>query len=184
MRRCASANEDAATFPRSIPVGIASGSVSADRGACGRRLALYVIMTSTNHRGDPLEGNRASLAAPTTLAEVMTTMPHTIHRDQRLSLARDVLRENDLRHLPVLEDGRLVGLLSRSRLYRTHENADRVGDAMATNLYVVAPGDCVADVARLLAGHELGCAVVVDRGHVVGLFTAGDAIGLLEKGVA
>jgi acetoin utilization protein AcuB len=139
-------------------------------------------MTSTNHRGT-LGGNRGSLAAPTTLAEVMTTMPHTIHRDQRLSLARDMMRDSDLRHLPVLEGGRLVGLLSRSNLYRTHENAERVGEAMATNLYVVAPGDCVADVARNLAEHELGCAVVVDRGHVVGLFTAVDAIGLLAKGV-
>jgi acetoin utilization protein AcuB len=140
-------------------------------------------MTSTNHRV-ALDGNRASLAAPTTLAEVMTTMPHTIHRDQRLSLARDMMNENDLRHMPVLDGGKLVGLLSRSNLHCTDENMGRVAEAMATDLYVVAPGDCVADVARMLAEHELGCAVVVDRGHVVGLFTAVDALGLLANGVA
>ncbi len=113
-------------------------------------------------------------------------MPHTIHRDQRLSLAHDLMRENDLRHLPVLDGGRLVGLLSRGspKLHRTDENMNRVAEAMATDLYVVAPGDCVADVARTLAERELGCAVVVDRGHVVGIFTAIDALGLVASGVA
>lgn len=111
-------------------------------------------------------------------------MPRTTHRDQRLSLARDMMRENDLGHLPVLEGGRLVGLLTRGNLHCTDENVGRVAEAMATDLYVVAPGDCVADVARMLTEHELGCAVVVDRGHVVGLFTAADALGLLTKGVA
>ena len=42
----------------------------------------------------------------------------------------------------------------------------------------VAPGDLVADVARVMAERGLDCAVVVDRGQAVGLFTASDSPAL------
>lgn len=133
---------------------------------------------------------RRSPAAKATIAEVMTPSPHTIGCHQRLSLAHDMMREHGLRHLPVLDGGKLVGLLSQRDLYfveaiaGTDQHMDPVAEAMATDLFVVAPGDCVADVARTMGQHRYGCAVVVDRGHVVGIFTATDALALLAKAMS
>jgi acetoin utilization protein AcuB len=144
-------------------------------------------MSSMNH--ESLLGKR-STAARTTIAEVMTPSPHTIGRDQRLARAHDMMREYGLRHLPVLEGGKLVGVLSQRDLYfveaiaGTDEQMDPVAEAMASDLYVVAPGDIVADVARTMGQHKYGCAVVVDRGHVVGIFTATDALALLAKAMS
>lgn len=133
-----------------------------------------------------------SLNQRTTIAEVMTTSPHTIGVDQPLSRAHQVMREHHLRHLPVLNGGELVGMLSQRDLYfleaigggeRAVEGA-AVTEAMASQVYRVAPSDRVADVARTMSQHKHGCAVVVDVGRVVGVFTATDALALLACSMA
>ena len=63
-------------------------------------------------------------------------------------------------------------------------DVDSVSEAMATAIYSVSPGDRVADVARTMGEHKYGCAIVVDRGHVVGIFTATDALALLARAMS
>jgi acetoin utilization protein AcuB len=153
-------------------------------GLHGRR-----VMSSINHETPQGSGRRA-LAARTTIAEVMTTAPHTIGREQKLARAHDMMRQFGLRHHPVLDGGKLIGVLSQRDLYfveaiaGVEEVIDSVSEAMASEVYTVAPGDCVADVARTMGLHKYGCAVVVDRGHVVGIFTATDALALLAKAMS
>jgi acetoin utilization protein AcuB len=128
---------------------------------------------------------------PTTIAEVMTDAPHTLRHDEKLAHAYDVMRRFGLRHLPVLEAGRLVGVLTQRDLFFVEGtaggvdgSAERVAAAMARDVYTVAPGDLVTDVARTMSENKYGCAVVVDRGEVVGIFTATDALRLLAKTTA
>jgi acetoin utilization protein AcuB len=128
--------------------------------------------------------------SPVTLADVMTQSPHTVGSDQKLELAHAMMREHKLRHLPVLQGGKLVGVLSQRDIYFVEslggfdESVDKVVEAMASEVYTVAPGDRLADVARTMAERKSGCAVVVDRGHVVGIFTATDALGLLAEAMS
>ena len=146
------------------------------------------VMGSMNH--EMLLGPPASQCRKMIIAEVMTRAPHTIGRDQRLARAHDIMREHGLRHLPVLDGGKLVGVLSQRDLYFVEalagvdQRLDPVAEAMASEVYVVAPGECVADVARTMGQHKYGCAVVVDQGHVVGIFTATDALALLAKAMS
>lgn len=46
------------------------------------------------------------------IADHMTPSPHTIDADSPLELAQRILRENNIRHLPVVKNGKLVGILS------------------------------------------------------------------------
>src|SRR3989304_6104267 len=48
--------------------------------------------------------------------EIMTTDVATIGRNDELTIADDIMKMKRLRHLPVLEDGRLVGLLTQRDL--------------------------------------------------------------------
>lgn len=48
----------------------------------------------------------------TTLTEVMTTAPHTIEPDKPFGYALRIMQENGFRHLPVIEDGKPVGIVS------------------------------------------------------------------------
>jgi len=131
--------------------------------------------------------NGPSSAAPVTMAEVMTPGPRTIERDQKLSEAFALMREHHLRHLPVMDDGKLVGVLSQRDRYFVEalgggdQILDKVSSAMGRDVYHVAPGDLVGEVSRVMAQHRYGCAVVVDRRRVVGIFTTTDALMLLTR---
>jgi acetoin utilization protein AcuB len=115
----------------------------------------------------------------------MTPTPHTIGSDQKLETAHRMMREHGLRHLPVLRAGKLVGVISQRDLYFVEALAgvdvsvDAVADAMTSEVYTVTPEERLADVVTEMAEHRYGCTVVVERGRVVGIFTATDALRVL-----
>ncbi len=115
----------------------------------------------------------------------MTPVPHCVGRDQPLSVAQERMRAFEVRHLPVLEGGKLVGLLSqRDALFvETLRDVDPmkvpVEDAMSSDVYVVAPDTKLATVAREMIEHKYGCAVVTKGAQVVGIFTTVDALRAL-----
>ena len=122
-----------------------------------------------------------------TMEDVMTSQPMTIGRDQTLEVAHRMMRKERIRHLPVLEHGQLVGVLSQRDLYFLETIAgvdlrnDRVEDAMSVDAYVVKPEDRVEQVAATMARRKLGCAVVLERDRVIGIFTATDALAVLAR---
>jgi acetoin utilization protein AcuB len=115
----------------------------------------------------------------------MTRAPHTIGPDARLTEAHALMRALQVRHLPVVDRGKVVGLLSQRDLHfiETLRDVDpeivQVAEAMTEELYTVQPGDDLAEVALEMAGRKYGSAVVVDRGKMVGLFTTTDALRAL-----
>ncbi len=126
----------------------------------------------------------------TTIADVMTATPHTVGSEQKLSVAHDLMRKYGIRHLPVLDAGELVGMLSQRDLYfleavsGVEKRVDSVSEAMAPDVYTVEQDTLLAEVARTMHDRKLGCAVVIERGKVVGIFTATDALGLVAEAVA
>lgn len=118
----------------------------------------------------------------TAIREVMTPAPHTIGSDQKLALARSIMRDHGLRHLPVLRGGKLVGVLSERDLLFLESMAgvdleiDCVADAMTPDIYTAHPDDALRDVARIMYLHKFGCAVVMDGSRLLGIFTTSDAL--------
>lgn len=115
----------------------------------------------------------------------MSYAPHTIGQKQTLATAHDVMREHRIRHLPVLEGGRLVGIISERDLSLVEALKDVdpeqvvVEDAMSQSVYHVAPEAPLDEVAAEMAEHKYGSAVVMSNGKVVGMFTAVDALAAL-----
>lgn len=113
----------------------------------------------------------------------MTTNPITFKPEMKLSEAQGVMKEKGIRHLPVCEGERVVGMVSDGDLYRatalTGADATKVSlrDVMVSKPYTVSPDAPVDEVVGEMANHKYGSAVVVDNGHVVGVFTATDALG-------
>jgi CBS domain-containing protein len=121
------------------------------------------------------------------MSEAMTSQPVTIGRDQTLEVAHRMMRDHGVRHLPVLEHGELVGVISQRDLYFLESIAgvdlekDRVDDGMSTDTYAVAPDETLERVLAVMAERKLGSAVVLERGRVIGIFTATDALRMLAK---
>jgi len=120
-----------------------------------------------------------------TIREYMTRGAHSIGRFQTLQAAHKLMRENHIRHLPVLDAGKLVGIVSDRDLHlvETLQDVDpaavQVEDAMTEEPYTVEPDAPLAQVARIMAEHKYGCAVVQHHGRVLGVFTTTDALRAL-----
>jgi acetoin utilization protein AcuB len=119
------------------------------------------------------------------IRDFMTPAPHSIGRDQPLSMAHERMRGWGIRHLPVLEGGKLVGILSQrdALLVETLRDVDPakvpVEDAMTSDVYLVSPDAPLGEVASAMAEHKYGCAVVMNGTHLTGIFTTIDALRAL-----
>ena len=117
---------------------------------------------------------------------VMTKSPHTIGQEQTLATAHQMMREHSVRHLPVLEGGKLVGILSQRDLHliETLRDVDpevtTVDQAMTADVYVTSPNAPLDEVTAAMAENKYGCAIIVDGKKVVGVFTTVDALNALS----
>jgi acetoin utilization protein AcuB len=121
------------------------------------------------------------------IRELMTLQPHTIGREQPMSVAHRMMREHRIRHLPVLQGGKLVGVLSDRdlNLVETLREVDPsrvlVEDAMSADPYAVSPDTPLDVVVSAMAEHKYGCAVVLQNAKVIGIFTTVDACRALAR---
>lgn len=116
----------------------------------------------------------------------MTPMPHTIEKGIPLKKALEEMRLHAVRHLPVLDEHGLVGILTDRdvKLAASFNGATEMvaGDVMTPDLYVVVPDAPLDQVVFEMAEHKYGCAVVrQENGKVVGIFTATDGLRVLGE---
>lgn len=115
------------------------------------------------------------------IKKYMTTDIQTIGDEQPMSVAHRMMREQRIRHLPVLHQGKIVGIVTDRDLHLVETLRDvdpmqvSVSEAMTQDAYVVSPEAPLDEVVSTMAAQKYGSAVVVDHGHVVGIFTTVDA---------
>ena len=128
------------------------------------------------------------------VADLMSKEVATLERNDRLSIADDVMKLGRVRHLPVLgEDGELVGIISqRDLLYGSLASILGYGsvargkllstilvkEAMTTDPLVVAPDTAIAEAARIMTVNKIGCLPVVEGDALVGILTESDFVQL------
>jgi len=96
------------------------------------------------------------------------------------------MRSARVRHLVVVDDGRVIGVLSQRDLGGTREEslpAGTVQDVMRSHVIVAAPDTTVRTAANLLRGHDIGCLPVVDGKKLVGDRDDSDLLRLIGQGV-
>ena len=120
------------------------------------------------------------------MSRYMTRQPWTIRSDATMTQAHTLMRRHAIRHLPVLDGGALVGLVSERDLHliETLPGSDptvvTVEEAMTSDVYTVDPDAPIDVVVEHMAHRKQGSAIVVDRnGIIVGIFTTVDALQVL-----
>ena len=124
--------------------------------------------------------------------DLMSSELTTLHRNEKLSIADDLMRLERIRHLPVLdEDGSVAGIVSQRDLFRSAlaralgygEHAQQrlldqlqVKEVMTNDPVTVAPDMPLAEAARLMLDRKIGCLLVVEGSELVGILTEADFV--------
>jgi len=122
-----------------------------------------------------------------TIAAYMTPSPYAIGAEETLVQAGAAMREHGVRHLPVVHDGRLVGIVTDRdvRFLELLNDVDprlvTVSDAMAQTVYSVAPDARLDQVVQEMGARKYDAAVVMENAKVVGMFTTVDVCRVLAN---
>ena len=116
----------------------------------------------------------------------------TVRSDERMDFVEDVMALGRVRHMPVVDDGKLVGVVSQRDLLaaslsrvlafdpqerRTFLRSVDVKEVMAPRPITVSPATSLGAAAALMLRHKIGCLPVVGPGgEAVGLVTETDLL--------
>ncbi|MCE2570823.1 CBS domain-containing protein [Motilimonas eburnea] len=132
-----------------------------------------------------------------TVADIMTSSLYTLSPQDTLAQAATLMAEKRIRHIPILEKEKLVGLISERDLLAAKQSTviKDTGEhslwstialhkVMTKNLTTVDPKASVKAAALYIQQHKFGCLPVVKRNKLIGIITDTDfvavAINLLE----
>jgi acetoin utilization protein AcuB len=113
------------------------------------------------------------------------TSPHiiTVTPNESLTRALLLMQENGIRHLPVVEEEKVVGMVSeRDVLTFIGDDNMLIEDVMNRDLLSVNINDSLGEVAYRLSSERKGSALVLDNdGKMYGIFTTTDALNALVE---
>jgi CBS domain-containing membrane protein len=142
-------------------------------------------------RGSRICAKLHDMKADVEVSRLMTRRPTTVGPEDRVSNVQALMRKEGIHHVPVVEQGRFVGMLSATDLVRIAfgdpyrmdpEVVDKdlelftAREVMAEDVVSAAPTDSVRDVAKRLAGAGFHAMPVLDEGRLVGIVTSSDLI--------
>jgi len=113
------------------------------------------------------------------MIHIMTKHPETIHPDDNLAKAKEMMEVAGFRRLPVVKDDEVVGMLTERDL-RSHAgylDSTKVNAAMSAPVISVGPNSTVQEAARLMLRHKIGGLPVLGSGKLVGMVTTIDMLG-------
>jgi acetoin utilization protein AcuB len=122
----------------------------------------------------------------TKLKDAMTEYPTISSVRTTVSEASELMKKLGIRHLPVVDEGVVVGVISDRDLRQAEMLSDAmtlfVTDVMSAKPYCAKVGTPLAEVAREMADRKVGSVVVInERAQPVGIFTTTDGMRLLSE---
>jgi CBS domain-containing protein len=128
--------------------------------------------------------------------EIMMGSPVTLKPEDSLDLANDVISLGRIRHIPVVDGSRLVGIVTErdligaaaSQIFGLKNKSKsallksvKIKEVMKKRVITVTPDTPIKEVAHLMADKKIGCVPVVSDGMVVGLVTTTDILRYVES---
>jgi CBS domain-containing protein len=128
--------------------------------------------------------------------EMMSTAVEVVGRNDDLSMVEELMTAKKLRHVPVVEDGEVVAIISQRDLFKAMMSSTmgygekaqkaylhnvRVKEVMTYPAITVAPDTSVGAAAELMLQKGIGCLPVVDGTRLVGIVTKTDLLRYLRS---
>ena len=131
-----------------------------------------------------------------TIRDIMIAEVTTLQRNDSLQLVKDIMTLGRVRHFPVMDDDKVVGVVSQRDLYKASlgsvmkygEKAQRaflegivVKEVMSDPPITIAPHASVQEAARLMMEKKVGCLPVLEGAKLVGIVTETDMLKLVAE---
>jgi len=121
------------------------------------------------------------------VGSVMTPFPYFVDADDEVTEVKRLMNEHHIRHIPVQQEGRVVGIVSQGDLYRgidrlsptTDKIRIRACDIMVDVPYIVAFDTPLNEVAFEMAERRIGCAIILHHEKLAGILSATDICRIL-----
>ncbi len=121
----------------------------------------------------------------------MTTEVITLSPDQTLLKAMNIIQQKRIRHLPVVQGGKVVGIVTELDVRRAGASDStslsifelnylldqiKVSSFMTKKVITVSPDEPIETAAKIIYDHKIGALPVVDQNQLVGLITSSDIL--------
>jgi CBS domain-containing membrane protein len=133
----------------------------------------------------------------TRVVDLMSRSVKTLARNDKLSIADTLMRSARIRHLPVVDEGRVVGIVSQRDLFFNalvralgfgSAARDRMLDSivvkevMTEDVVTTTPDVEVRVAAKVMVDRKIGCLPVVDAEALVGILSESDIVSAVARG--
>ena len=134
------------------------------------------------------------------VAELMSSKVFTVEPHDLIDRVFFLIHYEKIRHIPVVEKGKLVGIVSDRDLYKAlgpksnsnvlesnkdntqlHVVSQKVMHIMHRGVYTVGPDTMASEAAAMLVEHRIGALPVLDNGKLVGILSSTDILRVFSK---
>ncbi|MGI6549747.1 MAG: CBS domain-containing protein [Syntrophomonadales bacterium] len=120
----------------------------------------------------------------TRIKDVMSSPVITVSPRHSIQEALEIMRDNDTRRLPVIDRGKLVGMLVQHDIENALRSPGRIPHTpvewvMTKKVRYVSPEDTIPEAARIMRSHKISALPVIDAGKLVGIITDTDLLQVL-----
>jgi PAS domain S-box-containing protein len=161
--------------------------ISAAKIMSDRKISCLVIMDSGNVAGIVTEtdvlrkvGNKNKNLYQTKLGQIMSSPVESATSDVSVLEASKIMSRKHIKRLPVMEGGKLVGIVTQTDLVRALTSYGLwrdVSEIMSRNVAGVQKDASVAEAAEIMTSHGISCILVMDGDDVAGVLTEKDLLG-------
>jgi acetoin utilization protein AcuB len=126
------------------------------------------------------------------IRQIMKTKVIRISADDSLWTVKEIMELAHVRHLPVVRQGELVGVVSQRDLLRAslsnvmglpaqeHQlflQGVKISEVMSGEPTSIGPDASIREAARIMAARKIGCLPVIEAGELIGIVTETDVLG-------
>ena len=131
------------------------------------------------------------------VADWMSKNVFAVETFDSIAIARQVMAQHRVNQLPVLDEGRLVGivtdrdirdayptsmLINRGREIDEFAQKITVEEVMTHDVFTVRPDTALADAVKLLRRHRIGSLLVMEHEQLAGIITRSDILDFVLSG--
>jgi acetoin utilization protein AcuB len=154
----------------------------------GKLVGIVTEMDLLRAYADACRTERVAPGDDPRLEEVMQREVTTVGPDDGAEEAAALMHENGWRHLPVVQDGELVGIVSDRDIRRERGRGQlelgTVGEIMMPGPVTAKPDERLSSAALVLRTAKVSALPVVERRRLVGLVTLVDVLGPCARALA